>query len=72
MSNCVYRDTLNKTPMTINYIHIYDLLAGGPITGVRVYTRVHGEEGWKFNDIHSFLEPDMRVCTLLYTVLLGM
>ena len=49
--------------MTINYIHIYDLLAGGPITGVKVYIRVQGEESSKFNDIHSFLELDMKVCT---------
>ena len=45
--------------MTINYIHIYDLLAGGPITGVKVYTRVQGEKSSKFNEIHSLLEPDM-------------
>ena len=39
----------NKTHMTMNYNHIYDLLAGGPITGEKEFI------SRTFNDIHSLL-----------------
>ena len=50
--------------MTINYIHIYDLLAGGQLTGVKEYTRVQGEENSKFNDIHSLLAGRSMIFTV--------